>query len=284
MKSNKFEIQPNAFRGQATTEFIVALFVLLPMFLGIYYFVRYSDIKHSAIQASRYVAFERTWDPYMRAKSDAVLREETRARFFVPISVNQGVIKYHDSTLSLNPDSNRITLWSDHGYNKLLQNFSDVDIQVRDVGPIITNSNSAVAAVARLQNFAGSLFNLPNTGVIKAEVVVPLNNIVNYDVLRNINIALPGATAIGGGAWNASGAREAGATSNESVCARVKRTVLSDKIKFATDVLNVLMSPFEQNTPDIGLVLPDYVPPGSVRTNNTADSPRPYPQQSGNPC
>jgi TadE-like protein len=277
----KLSILNNKFiksRGQATTEFVVALFVLLPMFLGVYYFARYSDVKQSAIQASRYVAFERTWDPYMRAKNDAQLYEETRARFFVPVSENQGVIKYRDTTLSLNPDSKRVSLWSDLGYKRLLQNFSDVDIRVRDVGALNTG------VVGKLESIASKAFSLPNTGIIKAEVTVPLNNIANYDVLSNINIGLPGATAIGGGVWNAGGARAVGSTRDESVCARIKPTVLSDKIKFVTDVLGVLMAPFEQDTPDIGLILPDYVPPGSVRTNDAASSPRAYPQQNPNRC
>jgi hypothetical protein len=278
MKLNNLKNKFTKSRGQATTEFIVALFVLMPMFLGIYYFARYSDVKHSAIQASRYVAFERTWDPYMRAKSDAQLSEETRARFFAPVSENQGVIKYRDTTINLNPDTKRVSLWSDLGYKRLLQNFSDVNIAVRDAGALNTGP------VGKLQNIASSAFNLPNTGIIKAEVTVPLNNIANYDVLRNINIGLPGATAIGGGAWNASGARAVGPTRDESACARIRPTVLSDKIRFATDVLGVLMAPFEQDTPDIGLILPDYVPPGSVRTNNAASSPRTYPQQSPNRC
>ena len=45
--------------GQATVEFRVALRVMVPLFFGMHYFARYSDVKHSAIQASRYMDFER---------------------------------------------------------------------------------------------------------------------------------------------------------------------------------------------------------------------------------
>ena len=41
--------------GQATTEFLVALLVMVPLFFGTYYFARYSDVKHSAIQASAFL-------------------------------------------------------------------------------------------------------------------------------------------------------------------------------------------------------------------------------------
>lgn len=69
-------------RGQATLEFIIACLVMVPMFFGIYYFARYSDIKQIGIQASRYAAFERTWDPTSIRKTDAVIQNEVRARFF----------------------------------------------------------------------------------------------------------------------------------------------------------------------------------------------------------
>ena len=34
-------------RGQATTEFIVSLFVLIPLFFGVFYFARYADVKRA---------------------------------------------------------------------------------------------------------------------------------------------------------------------------------------------------------------------------------------------
>ena len=259
--------------GQATVEFLVALLVMIPLFFGMHYFARYSDVKHSAIQASRYVAFERTWDPNGVAKSAAQLQEETRARFFTPISTNSGLIAYRDSTAQLNPDSGRVPLWSDLEYKRLLRNFSDVSVREINTG----NLNNG--PVGQLQQAIGTkVFKLPAGGVMRAEVTVPLSNIAHFDVLRDINIGLPGATAIGNGVWNASGARDG----PNSVCDRVTPTVAGHYIKPVTDVLGKLMLPFERNAPDVGLVLPDYVPPGSVR--DTTNNPRPYANQDGNRC
>ncbi len=259
--------------GQATVEFLLALMVMVPLFFGMHYFARYSDVKHSAIQASRYVAFERTWDPNSRAKSAAQLAEETRARFFTPISTHNGQIAYLDSTTRLNPDTGRVPLWSDVEYKPLLRNFSDVGIVEVNAGKLNTG------AVGTLQQAIGTkVFKLPAGGVMRAEVTVPLSNIAHFDVLRSINIGLPGATAIGNGVWNASGARGG----PDSVCDRVTPTVLGHYIKPVTDVLGTLMSPFERNTPDVGLVLPDYVPPGSVRDKNNNSTP--YAGQNGNRC
>lgn len=259
--------------GQATVEFLVALLVMVPLFFGMHYFARYSDVKHSAIQASRYVAFERTWDPNAQAKTAAQLAEETRARFFAPISTNNGVIAYLDNTTQLNPNSGRVPLWSDAEYKPLLRNFSDVGIVEVNAGELNTG------VVGGLQKVIGTkVFNLPAGGVMRAEVTVPLSNIAHFDVLRDINIGLPGATAIGNGVWNASGARGG----PDSVCDRVTPTVLGHYIKPVTDVLGTIMSPFERNTPDVGLVLPDYVPPGSVR--DTGNNSIPYASQNGNRC
>ena len=258
--------------GQATTEFLVALLVMVPLFFGTYYFARYSDVKHSAIQASRYVAFERTWDPNSRNKSASQLAEEARARFFMPISQNNGVISYRQTSVGGNADTGRLPLWSDVEYKPLLQKFSDVSVAEVNAGALASG-----AQIGALQTKVASVFRLPAGGVTRAEVTVPLNNIARFDVLSNINIAMPGATAIGVGTWNASGAKGG----PDSVCNRVKPTVLGSYIEPVTDVLGTLMVPFEAHPPEIGIVQPDFVPPGSVRNGN---SNVPVSAQNGNKC
>ena len=79
MHKNSFQLK-HFQNGQATIEFIIACLVMIPLFLGIYYLVRYLDIKQSALQASRYAAFERTWDPNQTIKSDLI---------FFSITVNE---------------------------------------------------------------------------------------------------------------------------------------------------------------------------------------------------
>ena len=49
-------------RGQAMSEFIAAMALFVPLVLGVIYIGKYSDIKHQAIQASRYAAMERALD------------------------------------------------------------------------------------------------------------------------------------------------------------------------------------------------------------------------------
>ncbi len=266
----------NTERGQATTEFLVALMVLAPLFFGVFYFARYADVKHSAIQASRYVAFERTWDPYNRAKTPAQLSEEVRSRFFMAGGRNNGELRFRDSSTGQDATAkaNRVPLWSDAAYKPMLARYSDVAVTERDAGALATGP------VGKLQETIGApIFKLPTSGIVKAEVTVSLANVAHFDALRDINIGLPGATAIGAGVWNASGAKEGA----QSVCARVSPSVLGTYIKPVADVLGVLMAPtFEKNAPDIGIVLPDYSIPGSVR--NKANNNVPYTGQQGNRC
>lgn len=238
--------------GQATIEFIVACLVMIPLFFGIYYFARYSDIKQAAIQGSRYAAFERALDP-SSVKSDAVIAEEVRARFFS----EQSKINYHDTTAT----GAAKFLWVTVDNKKLIENYTDIknrfDSSLRFTsGPIMD----------KLDSLGGTAFNLPRGHIIKSEVNVPLVNIAHFDILRNINITLPAATAIGSGTWNASGSKG----DNNSTCVKVKRAVVSDYANGINSLLNFGMDSFENANLEFGIVLPDYVPPGSLRRNNSS--------------
>jgi hypothetical protein len=253
--------------GQSTVEFIVACLVMIPLFFGIYYFARYSDIKSSAIQASRYAAFERSWDPNSNIKSDEVLKEEVRARFFTKTEK----ISYQDTTAGAVLS---VPLWVDAKGSNLITNHSGIvsksdpvgSLQADTVGPILDGVNSVY-------------FQLPNGGVIKSQVNVPLANIGHFEPLKSINIALPAATAIGSGSWNAAGTK-----GSDSVCDRALRAVPSRFFDVGS-VLSFGMSLFEESELKFGIMLPDYVPPGSVRTNNSpGPSSTPLPSQAWNPC
>jgi hypothetical protein len=265
---NKYHIKNRRYSsGQSTVEFIIACLVMIPLFVGIYYFARYSDIKSSAIQASRYAAFERTWDPTSNIKSDDVLKEEVRARFFTKIEK----INYQDTPAGA---VTSVPLWVDVKGSNLITNHSGIvsksdpagKLQADPVGSILDGLNSLY-------------FQLPSGGMIKSQVNVPLANIGHFEPLKSINITLPAATAIGSGSWNAAGAKGA-----DSVCDRALRPVLSRYFDVGS-IVSFAMSLFEQSELKFGIMLPDYVPPGSVRTNNSpGPSSTPLPSQAWNPC
>lgn len=261
--------------GQATTEFLVCLLVLAPMVLGVHYLARYADVKHAAIQASRYVAFERAQDPHGQAKSAGELAQEARARFFLQRDGLQA-IAYRDSYLNYTAEKHRIPLWSDPGYRPLLEDFNRVAITERGLGPVPA---SIVEGVQR--QAAATVFGLPPGGAVRAEVTVSLAEVTRFEALKGIPVSLPGAVAMASGAWSASGARGG----KESACARVRRAVPMDKARPVMAVLSAVMSPFERHTPDMGRVVPDYAPKGSVRgTGGAGGADADYAVQEGNTC
>jgi hypothetical protein len=248
--------------GQAITEFLVMGLVLIPLFFGIYYTARYADVKHAAIQASRYSAFERTWDPLRQIKSDPVLQQETRARFFTSINRNSGQLRFDDGTVNLPAASNHVALWHDARHNQLITNYSNIGITTQNRA---VNLGGAVGIASNL--IARPLFNLPTSELIVSQVVVPVANIAHFEPLRNLNLSLAAQAAVGGSAWNASGPRRVAGDGGASVCDRVRRAVPSNWIPAGvTNVIGILMSPFERNSPEFGLIRPDIVPIGSIRT------------------
>lgn len=257
--------------GQATIEFIVACLVMIPMFFGIYYFARYSDIKQAGIQASRYAAFERTLDPTSVRKTDAVIQSEVRARFFV----EQEKIQYHDNPAKVGTKD--VSLWVQADNKKLINNISDVTLTWDK-----SNKFTAGPIINTLDTVAAKGFKLPAGQIIKSQINIPLSDIVHFDSLKSINISMPAAVAIGSGAWNSSGSNNGA----NSTCNRVSGAVISSLVPDAVNtILNLGLGLFEQSSPEFGLILPDYVPPGSVRTNNSSSpSSTPLSNQARNPC
>ena len=100
-----------------------------------------------------------------------------------------------------------------------------------------------------------------------------------FEPLKSINITLPAATAIGSGSWNAGGTK-----GTDSVCDRALRAVPS-RLLDAGSIVSFGMSLFEKSELKFGIMLPDYVPPGSVRTDNSAGpSSTQLTDQAWNPC
>jgi len=98
--------------GQAITEFnVTAAFLLVPLFIMIPLLGKYIDMKHSSVQAARYMAWERTvWfeeapenTTTASVKTKAVLERETRERFFSGVNVDEL------GSTQINP------LWNDRG-------------------------------------------------------------------------------------------------------------------------------------------------------------------------
>lgn len=106
--------------GQAITEFnVVAAFVLVPLFIMIPLMGKYIDMKHSSVQAARYMAWERTvWfegstvpaNTSAIPKDKKVLAQEAHDRFFSSVTIDE-----------LGGSSKPNPLWNDRG-DSLIKN------------------------------------------------------------------------------------------------------------------------------------------------------------------
>jgi hypothetical protein len=246
---------PRSQRGQSMSEFVVAMAVFVPLFFGIYYVGKFEDIKHQAIQASRFAAFERALDPSATQESDAVLKEETRARFFTDGSRNQGKIGFQDSTAGLAPSGTQNPLWSQANSQPLLQSYSDPTTGIR----VDLASNSMnIGANSLIDTGAQTGFSNLNTGgQIQADVEVPISNIAHLPpTLSSLNIKVGARTVVAGDAWNGGGTQD---VANHFTVVSVPGRGL----KFLNsipgiDLLFQLLA--DTPAPQLGCVKPDVVP------------------------
>ena len=256
--------------GQAMTELVVAVAaVVLPLALGVIYIAKYQDLKYSAIQASRYAAFERVFDPWAAHKSDAVLAEETRARFFMdPMQSNKGAVGFQDSTQGAKkPQSSLNTNWLGTGGDPIVTQYSGnggIGVDVRK-GSVSDTPYSALQTLADTVNFK-----IPDPGIAQAHVTVPLAPI---RLLNNRSLTLDESTAVLTDGYNANGAGKD--KPDQPAANSVRSRVFNDwgivlgKIPGVQSVLSALDSGIatwgwqglsDTDGPQWGCVNPDVVP------------------------
>jgi hypothetical protein len=251
--------------GQAMSEFLAAMALFVPLLLGVIYIGKYSDMKHEAIQASRYAAFERALDPSSVNEADPVLVEETRARFFREGSYNSGKLAYDDTTASMNPSGTLDPVWYQLNGDPMLSKYSDVAV---NLGPSQKVDDIALAAVDVAN---GLFFGLNGNGQFQADVQVTPAKITSFAPLSNLNLTITASTVVVGDAWNAGGA--------SSVSSRLSGGSLPGgavPIKAAgSTILNIVdtvLQPFYwafagDSGPALGCVRPDVVPASDTASN-----------------
>ena len=239
--------------GQATVEFIVfGIFVLIPLFFGIYYLAKYSDMKSAANQASRYAAFERSWDP-AKTKSDAVIQDEVQVRYFS----KHREIGFRDSAAVLVADD-ALPLWSQANQAKLLANYSDVTLRFSDGADL-----GGGGVTSSIFGFAAKTLGQPNNPIVRSRVEVSVAEVGHFQAgdPRRFAMKIPSVTAIGGGSWSASGSTQG----PNSTCAVVGRVSIGTKLDEITSPIQWLINRLESSELDIGHIKPDIVPEGSLQ-------------------
>jgi hypothetical protein len=255
--------------GQAMTEFVAAMALFLPLILGVIYAFKYGDVKHQAIQASRYAAMERALDPRAH-ESDTVIRDETVSRFFRD-GAQHNIALNEQPTGTTAGDEN--PNWDQLNGNPMLgPNYGGITVT-------LTSKNVDSALLAPV-NFATHGFNRLNGGYgTQADVEVPLANVAHFAPLANLNLTIGASTVIAGDPWNGGGAADvAGHFTPLSVPGRA--------LSALTSVMNLLsnipgIDPFEMLAgtppPQFGCIKPDVVTQdatNSMAVYNSQDDPR----------
>ena len=122
---------PVGARGQSTTEFLVLVLVLAPLFLALPLLGKYIDLAHASEHAARYIAFETAiTGPNRPVPTEQDLAIEVRQRFF---SAADTPILTPASAAS-NSMGERNPLWTDHRAEPMLDdpaNQIEIDLQGR---------------------------------------------------------------------------------------------------------------------------------------------------------
>jgi hypothetical protein len=244
-------------RGQAMSELAAAMALFLPLALGVIYVGKYSDIKHQAIQASRYAALERALDPHSHESATAV-QNETVARFFR--DGGQHAIGFEDQASgSTRNDENPV--WAQVNGDPMIGQYPDVSVAFSSQP--INNSSTLLTPM----DLAAKMYSGLNPGVsaVEADVSVKVANIAHFSPLNNINLSIGATTVVASDPWNAGGAQDVANHFPSSpfpppaVPMKVAGTLLN--LPVVGPLLNTLVKFFvDTGMPELGCVKPDVVP------------------------
>lgn len=273
----------HAQRGQAMTEFVVgAVLFLVPVFLIIPMFGRYSDIKAAAAQSARYVAWERTvwyggasahatWPGH--AKSEEELRREAMVRV---VQQGRGVLRADDKTSGEVPARPR-AMWTNRDGSTMLKTAA--------IGPVTNAKSPDIATgdvLGTLVDFTSFLgFSLETRGLYTGEGRITVTTLpIGGTLGSNSKFGLFDPDDVAGGplvfkdrnvilanGWGANGASHV-----RSLVSGLSITGLSTKIhldkimEVAACAAAVAFVP-ELCFLDIGKIEPDIVPPDRTTAN-----------------
>jgi hypothetical protein len=228
------------------SEFLVALAVLLPLFLGVTFAARYGDLQQRTTQASRYAAFQRVMQPSTALLSDDKIQDQTRARFFLaPKALNAGALQDDDSVKSISDDKHQPMLWRDLSGKALLSKPDQVTL---------TWGNDKLGSLSSGLNTFSSYMGKPWTGSRLAHVEVNLINRMDLSVETPAALKIGATTAAAGNGFGSGSSKN-----TRDVAAKLVPTALVPS--GLTTVVEWVFELFEPHGPKIGCIKPDVVAP-----------------------
>jgi hypothetical protein len=267
---------------------IAAGFVLVPLFLAIPLIGKYLDMRATAVQASRYAAWERTvwyggsaassigwfgasnsWQA--NAKTDQQIRNEIGVRQMSETSTTEPFSSSDQGSSGYLHSSK--ALWQDRSSNQMLVDYDDLQNSI---------TNNATPGTLNLiltpiANFAATLgpFTLETQGLYSATVSMKVRDI-DYDhfLLKDSTSSFSETNMLLANGWNADGPDDPAKTSvKQQVKGLVPTSIFTATINVlgqdinVVKVLQTIMSIFvpEIIKLDLGKIDPETVPPDRLK-------------------
>lgn len=215
-------------KGQSLASFlVVAVFVLIPAFIGLTYLAKTGELRHRSYEAARYSAWEKTAWPANgggHAKSDQTLAWESRHRVMgkadrVIDSKNDGKSAASASMGRLDPilySSYLAKPGNQALADKANQSQSGLNVNTGEIKASLGGVLGGSVMKAVVKGLA-----LDTTGYRRAQVSVPLAK-ADQDWLPMKQVSINSRYVLLDNAWNAANPSQARK--------RIKRAVLTDKL------------------------------------------------------
>lgn len=243
--------------GQGMISFLVAaIFLLVPISLGINYLAKLGDARHKTYEAARYSAWERiVWSPsdttYNVKTTDEINNEAVRrifGRAHLPLNSDTDKTNGKDQ-FDLEPN---LTLWAiKNQRSSVLEKFGD-----NLHSSLSLTNNTASSGLPTATNEVASTFDLSNRGFYNAEVTFHFSksSILKPELMAGTGsqfLAVTAQSALLVEAWNAK--------STTMVTDQVRRTLLT--AHFNNSALNTLKTAISVFHPEINKFKPEIVEP-----------------------
>lgn len=242
--------------GQGMVSFLVAaVFLFIPISLGINYLAKLGDARHKSYEAARYAVWERTvWSPSdatYNVKTTAEINNETVRRVFgratLPLDSHDDKA---DGSSQLSLESN-LTLWSLKGHrSSVLEPFDD-----GLYSSLTLTNNNISGGLSQAVNDIAALIDLNKRGFYSAGISFRLSR--NSILVPELTMASPGSEYIEAGARSALLVEAWNAANKGEVEARVERTLLTSH--FDNSAFNTLRTSIAVFHPEIKSLLPGIV-------------------------
>lgn len=213
--------------GQALSEVLVALLVLVPLLLALVWLGKMLALRQATVEASRLLAFECAvrLAACAHESGQAQLADEVRRRAFSRVDAP---IRSGEALADRPPAAERNPLWADAGGRALLARMSDVAIRVApqrfDAGLAVATGKES-AALGNAMNLLSDLAGPGRFGLGLTEGLYVATVQARSSPVAGIRLPLPGLviqarTALLADAWTATGPYGPGSASVQSRVAR----------------------------------------------------------------